>query len=102
MKFFSYSLALTLLLSACTTVDEDKVASVSIIPAGLSQHCILKGNVYSEAPYYGVFTETTEDKLVDLAKESAARLGANALVPDKPQKADSKYILTGKAYSCVQ
>jgi hypothetical protein len=101
MKLFFYSAMTCVLLSACTTDNGTEV--VNVVPAGLEQPCKEKGNVYSEAPYFGVFgvfTETTRDKLIDLAKESALRLGANAIVIGEPVEKDGKYTLTGKAYSC--
>lgn len=102
MRVFYYSAALCLLLSACTTVDDDKARFVNVITAGLAQHCTAKGSVSSEAPYFGVFTDSTRDKLVELAKESAVRLEANALVLDQAVEQDRKYTLSGKAYSCAQ
>ena len=98
MKLFFYSAMACLFLSACTT--DNGVEVVNVIPAGLEHPCTVKGNVYSEAPYFGVFTETTRDKLIDLAKESALRLGANAVVIGEPVEKDGKYTLTGQAYSC--
>ncbi|MCB1828574.1 MAG: hypothetical protein KDH94_09095, partial [Coxiellaceae bacterium] len=62
--------------------------------------CIEKGNVYSEAPYYGVFTDTTTEKLENLAKESAFRLGASYVVLDKPVEKGRTITMQGKAYTC--
>lgn len=98
MKLFFYSALACILLSACVTDYAPEV--VNVIPAGLEQPCKEKGNVYSEAPYFGVFTETTRDKLIELAKESALRLGANAIVIGQPVEKGNKYTLNGKAYSC--
>lgn len=87
-------------LAACTHTSVGLPEEVTVVPANIAQHCIPKGNVYSEAPFFGVFAGTTEEKLLDLAKESAGRLGANALVLDEPTQQEKKYTLTGKAYSC--
>lgn len=96
------SVLLCVALAACTTTDPIAERAVDVIPAGLAQHCEPKGNVSSEAPYYGVFTKTTQEKLVSLAKESALRLGANALVLGEPVESDHKYTMTGQAYHCAK
>ncbi|MDD3020732.1 MAG: hypothetical protein PHX61_07100 [Alphaproteobacteria bacterium] len=90
-----------LLLTACASTQDDKrVGQVKLIPIEVTGQCNFKGNVSSEAPYFGVFTQTTENKLITLAKESAVRLGAGYLVLDEPVEVGYKYTLQGKAYSC--
>ncbi|MFA7275235.1 MAG: DUF4156 domain-containing protein [Pseudobdellovibrionaceae bacterium] len=96
-----FSLAiLSSLLCSCTTSDDGKTKLVTVAPVEFVQRCSLKGNIYSESPYFGIFTETTQDKLEELAKESALRLGANTVVLNHPQEKDGKYTLEGKAYLC--
>lgn len=107
LKLFSYSPLLALSMTAlalggCVSTNDEAWRTVSVVPAGLAQSCMLKGNVYSEAPYFGVFTGTTEEKLVKLAKESALRLGGNALVLGQPVEKGNKYTLEGQAYHCVK
>ena len=89
-------------LTGCVSTNDEAWRGVSVVPAGLAQSCTLKGNVYSEAPYFGVFTGTTEEKLVKLAKESALRLGGNALVVGQPVEKGNKFTLEGQAYHCVK
>lgn len=89
-------------LSACVGTLDEKAKSIRVITNEQASMCVLKGSVYSEAPYYGVFTAVTKDKLIELAKNSAARLEANAVVLDNPVRTDSKYTMKGNAYGCAQ
>ncbi len=91
------------LLSACVGAPGDsRAAQIKLIPIEQTGKCQFVGNVFSEAPYYGIFTKIIEDKLITLAKESAVRLGAGYLVLDEPVEINHKYTLQGKAYSCPQ
>lgn len=96
------AIAGSLLLSACVGTLDDKAKTIRIISNEQASMCVHKGSVYSEAPYYGVFTEVTKDKLIELAKNSAARLDANSVVLDNPMRDGGKYTMKGNAFGCAQ
>jgi len=100
--FIFSALVGSLFLSACVGTLDEKAKTIRIITPEQASMCVLKGSVYSEAPYYGVFTEVTKDKLIELAKNSAARLDANAVALENPVKSGSKYTMKGNAYGCAQ
>lgn len=89
----------SLMLISCAATNPE-VLDVKIITPEQAANCTFKGNVSSEAPYYGVFTGTTQDKLIDLAKESTLRLGATHLLPTLPVRRSSKMVMEGRAYIC--
>jgi len=100
-QFFSLSLIgfSSLALMACTATNPQTLNIQTITPEQAAM-CTFKGKVYSEAPYYGVFTGTTQEKLIDLGKESTIRLGATHLLPVLPVQKGNKMVMEGKAYVC--
>lgn len=100
-QIFSFSLLgfSALALMACAASNPEILRVQTITPEQVSM-CTFKGDVYSEAPYYGVFTGTTQDKLIELGKESTIRLGATHFLPTLPVQKGGKMVMQGKAYVC--
>ena len=97
-RIFCISL-LPLAFAACTASNPETLR-IQTLTSDQSSYCTFKGTVYSEAPYYGVFTGTTQDKLIELGKESSLRLGATHFLPTLPVQKGNKMVMEGKAYVC--
>ncbi|MDY0028367.1 MAG: hypothetical protein RBR86_00305 [Pseudobdellovibrionaceae bacterium] len=101
-KICSLLIACSFALGACVSGPSPESMRVKLLSPDQASMCRDVGNIQSRSVYYGVFTDTTKDKLSDLAKESANRLGATHVVLQDPVLGDNEIIQNGKAYICPQ
>lgn len=102
MKKILMTLAVTpLLLTSCTTTDEDPYPNIKIVDAASVYSCKHVGNLSTTSTTpYGFWTETARESIVKMAKKEAYKLNANRVVLDGPTTGDDAISVNGKAYLC--
>lgn len=102
LKICCFLIVSSVALSGCVSGPSPESMRVKLLAPAQAGMCRDVGNVQSRSVYYGVFTDTTKNKLIELAKESANRLGATHVVLQDPILGDNEIVQNGKAYICPQ